>query len=204
MRKHARTQLKEPYSRILIPEENGGFSAELLEFPGCVAQGATADEALHNLEIAAKDWIKAMKDQGGSIPEPLTGHGFSGAVSLRLPRSLHRRSMQLAARDRTSLNQFLVSTIAARHGAEELLERFCEQMVQKLTEALHVSFVKVTNQATLNLYVQVGTAQSTAATLPQANPITGSQPTLQLTGANMASSGTDGLLLAPSIPAEAR
>ncbi len=70
MPKSSEEYLKEPYSRILIPDENGFFSAEIMEFPGCFAEGKTADEAMHNLEEAAKSWIEASLEQGHEIPEP--------------------------------------------------------------------------------------------------------------------------------------
>ena len=58
--------------------------------------------------------------------------GFGGKVALRLPKSLHRQAAQLAARDGVSLNQFLVSAIAERVGAEgfcsHVLNRFASQM----------------------------------------------------------------------------
>jgi len=33
--------LRKPYARVLVPDENGGFFAEILEFPGCFAEGET-------------------------------------------------------------------------------------------------------------------------------------------------------------------
>src|SRR5579872_4515314 len=41
--------LQQPYARIVIPVEHGGFHAEILEFPGCYAQGDNLDEAYSNL-----------------------------------------------------------------------------------------------------------------------------------------------------------
>jgi antitoxin HicB len=119
--------LKEPYTRILIPS-TGSYSAEVLEFPGCFSEGATPDEAIRNLEEAAESWIEAALDQGQEIPEPFMNQGFGGKIALRLPRSLHRQAARIAEREGVSLNQFLVSAISTRIGAEDqttqLLERF--------------------------------------------------------------------------------
>lgn len=183
MRKITRSPLKGRYSRILVPEEDGSYSAELLEFPGCVAQGSTPAVALRNLELAAADWIRDTKAQGGTVPGPLSEHGFSGAVSLRLPRSLHRRSMQLAARDRTSLNQYLVSTIAARSGAEDFFERLCEDIAARLRQTLHV---RLTNQ-TVYLNLQVWGFPA----------VTGQQPSFAL---GERKSGTDDVVLLAAEP----
>jgi predicted RNase H-like HicB family nuclease len=119
MAKEKEPRLKEPYSRVLIPENDGSYFAEILEFPGCIAMGTTADEAVKNLDEAANEWIKAARAQGQEIPEPFANQGFSGKLALRLPRSLHRQATRFAERDGTSLNQFLISAIAARVGAED-------------------------------------------------------------------------------------
>jgi predicted RNA binding protein YcfA (HicA-like mRNA interferase family) len=31
--------LKKPYGRLLVPEDEGGYRAEIIEFPGCFAEG---------------------------------------------------------------------------------------------------------------------------------------------------------------------
>ena len=126
MPKTAEQYLKSPYARILIPQEDHTFFAEILEFPGCFAQGTTPQEAFGNLEEAAKAWIESALDQGQEIPQPSTNEGFSGKLILRLPRSIHRRAARMAERDRTSLNQFLMAAIAERLGAESLYKRMIE------------------------------------------------------------------------------
>ena len=124
--------LSEPYSRILIPDENGLFAAELLEFPGCFSDGRTAEEAFKNLEEAAKSWILASQEQGHEIPEPLMNQGFNGKIALRLPRSLHRLAVRYAEREGISLNQFLVSAIASKIGAEEYNSRLINALEKKV------------------------------------------------------------------------
>ena len=123
--------LKQPYARILIPDPGGGFSAEILEFPGCFSQGKTAEEAFSNLENAAMAWIESAMRQGQEIPSPSAHHGYTGKIALRLPKSIHRKAAQFAERDGTSLNQFLVSAIAARLGAEDLHARLIERLEER-------------------------------------------------------------------------
>lgn len=125
--------LKEPYSRVLLPEEDGRFSAEILEFPGCFAQGGNPSEAFNNLEEAAKSWIQASLDQGLDIPQPALNQSYSGKIALRIPRSLHKRAAQMAERDATSLNQFLITAIASRIGAEEYHSYLWQKFEQRLT-----------------------------------------------------------------------
>ncbi len=111
--------LRKPYARVIIPDDTGRYAAQVLEFPGCLSEGATPDEAYSNLQEAAENWVDAALSQGMAIPEPSATQGYSGTVSLRLPRSIHKRAAQYARRDGISLNQFLVSAIAARVGAED-------------------------------------------------------------------------------------
>jgi antitoxin HicB len=123
--------LKLPYSRILIPDE-GSYAAEILEFSGCFSQGETPDEAITNLEKAARSWIQVALAQGQEIPEPYLNQGYAGKIALRLPRSMHRQATRLAERDGVSLNHFLVSAIAARIGAEDFYTRLADKIERRL------------------------------------------------------------------------
>jgi predicted RNase H-like HicB family nuclease len=110
--------LKRPYTKILIENDDGTYSAEILEFSGCFADGNTPNDAMANLNNAAESWIEVCIDQGLDIPEPLDNQDFSGRIALRIPRSLHKQAIRFAKREGISLNQFLVSAIAEKLGAE--------------------------------------------------------------------------------------
>jgi len=118
---------------VLIPEAEGGFSAEILEFPGCYSSGDTAEEALQNLEDAALNWLEAAMSLGQHIPEPSDSGEASGRFALRLPRSIHRKASQMAERDRVSLNTFFIDAIAARVGAEDLHSRIARKLDEKIS-----------------------------------------------------------------------
>ena len=131
IRENLENYLKKPYSRILIPDdESGTFTAEVLEFPGCIAQGDTVQEAYERLEEAAKAWIEAALELGQEIPPPSLAFGYGGKVALRLPKSLHRHAAMAAERDGTSLNQFIVAAIAEKVGAHKLYEKLTGRMEQ--------------------------------------------------------------------------
>ncbi len=51
-------------------EEDGAFIVEIPELPGCMADGATHQEAVSNAEIVIEEWIDAAKSDGRPIPEP--------------------------------------------------------------------------------------------------------------------------------------
>jgi len=108
--------LKKPYGRLLVPEEEGGYRAEIIEFPGCFAEGDTAAEAAANLEDAAQSWLESTIARGQTVPEPMDELDYSGKLVVRLPKSLHRRAAYAANREGVSLNQFIVSSIAEQIG----------------------------------------------------------------------------------------
>jgi antitoxin HicB len=124
--------LKEPYGRLLIQDEDGTYSAEIIEFTGCFSQGDTADEAMKNLDEAARNWIEETKKQGKPIPEPMANAEFSGKFALRLPRGLHRKASIMAAQEGVSLNTFFVDAIARRVGKQENFEGLLEQLESRL------------------------------------------------------------------------
>lgn len=51
-------------------EEDGAYIAEVPELAGCMADGQTAKEALHNVELTAQEWIDTARELGRSVPEP--------------------------------------------------------------------------------------------------------------------------------------
>ena len=123
--------LKMPYARVLVPEQDGAFRAEILEFPGCIALGDTAEAALAMLEDVAWGWLEAALDKGRAIPEPMENIEFSGKLVLRLPKSLHKKASRAAERDGISLNQFIVSSLAQQVGARSVAAppKFAPQIV---------------------------------------------------------------------------
>lgn len=108
--------LKMPYQRCVVPDSDGSYRAEINEFPGCIATGDTASEALANLEDVAASWLEVALEQGLRIPEPMDNSGFSGKLVLRLPKTLHRKAAHAAAREGVSLNQFIVASLAEHIG----------------------------------------------------------------------------------------
>lgn len=109
--------LAKPYTRMLVPDADGGFAAEILEWPGCLGEGETADEAMIDLEQSMETWLEVMLKDGRPIPEPLE-RDFSGRLALRLPRDVHRRVTVRAQLDGVSINQFIVGAIEGRLGAQ--------------------------------------------------------------------------------------
>lgn len=116
MTEAAADYLKKPYGRLLVPEDDGTYRAEIIEFPGCFAVGKNAAEAVENLENAASSWLESTLAKGRSVPEPMEEADYSGKLLVRLPKSLHKHATYAANREGVSLNQFIVSSIAEQVG----------------------------------------------------------------------------------------
>jgi antitoxin HicB len=152
--------LAKPYARVITPDAAGGYSAQVLEFPGCFSDGDTPEEAYENLQEAAENWIESAAEQGMAIPEPFAAQGYSGTVSLRLPKSVHKRAAEYAHKDGVSLNQFLVSAIAARVGAEDLLGVIASDLDDRL-DRLEGAYSGVRLRLQLNMAAQLTTPTTT-------------------------------------------
>ena len=55
---------------IYWSDEDEAYIAEVPELPGCMADGATYQEALANAEVVMREWIETAKELGRPIPEP--------------------------------------------------------------------------------------------------------------------------------------
>jgi len=51
-------------------EEDQSFIAEVPELAGCMADGASYEEALKNAQIVIGEWIETAKSLGREIPTP--------------------------------------------------------------------------------------------------------------------------------------
>jgi antitoxin HicB len=143
--------LKKPYVRSVVPEADGSYRAEIIEFPGCIAVGDTAAEALANLENVAESWLESTITRGQRVPDPIENVGYSGKLVLRLPKSLHRKATHVAAREGVSLNQFIVTCIAEQVGN-----------ASARAAALVNRLLLMNDQFSTNLFFQVGLSPETA------------------------------------------
>lgn len=55
---------------IYWSEEDSAYIAEVPELTGCMADGSTAQEALHNVEQIAQEWVETAQELGRPVPIP--------------------------------------------------------------------------------------------------------------------------------------
>jgi antitoxin HicB len=107
-----------PYRAIVEwSGEDECFVARAPAFEALAAHGDTQDAALRELVIAGEATVALMKETGRAVPPPDGDVAdFAGKVALRMPRSLHADVARLAGADGVSVNQMLISLIAAGLG----------------------------------------------------------------------------------------
>jgi predicted RNase H-like HicB family nuclease len=109
--------LRRPYTKTLRADDEGDVVARVLELPGCIAHGATEAEALENLEEVQRAWLELRLEHGLEIPLPEEETALpSGRWVQRVPRSLHKKLVELAGREKVSLNQLVTSILAESVG----------------------------------------------------------------------------------------
>ncbi|MEI7636975.1 MAG: type II toxin-antitoxin system HicB family antitoxin [Syntrophus sp. (in: bacteria)] len=117
----------EAYTHVISPlssEEGGGFLISFPDLPGCMSDGETIEEAIHNGRDAFLAWISAQADMGKEIPSPSyrvleTEPPMSGKFVQRVPKSLHAKLAVLAKQEGVSLNTLVLTFIAEGVGMRE-------------------------------------------------------------------------------------
>ena len=56
----------------LIDGKAGAYGVYFPDLPGCVAMGASIEEAVVNAAETMRDWVDVTVERGGAIPEPRT------------------------------------------------------------------------------------------------------------------------------------
>jgi predicted RNase H-like HicB family nuclease len=114
-------------------DEDEGYIAICPEFPGLSAFGETEEDALCEAKIALDLMIKTYREEGMLLPEPQVVQDYSGQLRLRLAKSMHRTSAQMAEQDKTSLNQFIVDAIAEKIGARKGTDKALQEIRRALS-----------------------------------------------------------------------
>jgi antitoxin HicB len=99
---------------LRFSSEDKAWIAEIPDLPGCMADGKTQAQALTAAKEAIGLWLEVAKADGREIPKPSQEDEPSGRFVVRIPRSLHGRLQALAKRERVSLNQLVLTILAAQ------------------------------------------------------------------------------------------
>jgi antitoxin HicB len=103
----------------LSEAEGGGYLIEFPDLPGCISDGATVQEAIHNGADAMGCWIEAMREAGRPVPDPSSA--ATGKYTINVPEQLYEELAQEAARQGLSVDT--IAIVALTRGWTRLLER---------------------------------------------------------------------------------
>lgn len=119
MEKNLEYYMRLPYT-ITVKRGTGDgdeyWVARVVELPHCMTHGATAEEAMKDIEDAMREWLKSNLEAGLPVPEPAK---FSGQYHLRMPPSLHEALAMKSESEDVSLNQFIITALARVVGYAE-------------------------------------------------------------------------------------
>lgn len=122
LEKKVREYMKLPYTIMLRRDEEGDIIARVKELEGCVADGQDEMEAIGNLESVKELWLETALKSGQSIPAPDSDDNLpSGKFLTRVPRSLHKGLIDIAAREGVSLNQLVTVGLAELVGRKNAI-----------------------------------------------------------------------------------
>ncbi len=112
--------LEYPFEVKVDPE--GGYAVLFPDLPGCYTEADTLEELPATVAEARELWLETAFEQGVDIPLPSVPEECSGKILLRVPKSLHRRLLDQAAREGVSLNHY-TSNVLARGDTQLAVER---------------------------------------------------------------------------------
>ena len=70
MAKKTLRQTVHQYTAVFEPdEERGGYTVTIPSLPGCISEGDTFEEALHNIQEAASLYLEVMNKHKEEIPK---------------------------------------------------------------------------------------------------------------------------------------
>ena len=130
------------YPVTLYPEDEGGFTVEIMDLPGCLSQEETVEEAFKMIAEARELWIETAYENGDPIPMPSTETSYSGETTLRMPKSLHRKLAESAKREDVSLDQYIVTLLSQQSTASELsaIQTKLDEIQQQLDRKAPINY----------------------------------------------------------------
>ena len=104
--------------RPLSDDDGGGFIAIVPDLPGCMSDGETMDEALHEVMDAIESWISVAKEFGDPIPVPdalataTANYLIPGDLFAKIPTKLYAKLSMKAKQDGISLDAFILNKLS--------------------------------------------------------------------------------------------
>lgn len=110
-------------TRRVVVDGQPMFEARVKEFPDVREYAEDLTEAYELVVDTIQTTAEVFERLNRALPDPMVPQDeFSGRITLRLPKSLHRLLSTIAEEEAISLNQFLVNVLAYRRGVHRGIE----------------------------------------------------------------------------------
>jgi antitoxin HicB len=133
MKKNVKYYKNLPYTIEITPDDEV-FFIKIKELPGCISQGDTIQEALDMIDDAMNCWLEAALEDVNTIPLPesMRECSFSGKISLRMPKSLHKKVYSEAKKEGVSINSYIVTCLTEQNTINLIANKMDELNKQSL------------------------------------------------------------------------
>ena len=98
--------------RVTWSNEDAEYVGLCAEFPGLSWLAKTPEAALRGMRRAVSEVVADMKDNGESLPEPISCRNYSGKFVVRVPPEVHRRLALQATEASVSLNRLVSAKLS--------------------------------------------------------------------------------------------
>ena len=110
-------------TRRVVVDGQTLFEARVKEFPDVREYAEDLMEAYELIVDTIQSTAEVFEGLNRALPDPMVPQDeFSGRITLRLPKSMHRLLSTTAEGEGISLNQFLVNVLACRGGVHRRIE----------------------------------------------------------------------------------
>lgn len=176
----------EAYTITIRKEQADGevlYVGRVAEFPNISAYEDSFESA-RALVLDAIRTLKKIADETQvefPLPYPVLSEGFSGRVTLRLPKTLHAKVSRIAEQEDVSVNQYLVTAVAYYVGETEGVSKVvtdATQLLGRIATVVVNTAVSVLHAARFFQYEAITPAElpklsaQTGLPLPSQRPIT--------------------------------
>lgn len=127
--------------KIYYDDDYFEYVASFLQFPDVIGAGCSVDEAIKDASIHLNLYFDYCKDNKIVIPEPVNKfelEKYSGKLTLRIPKMLHKDLTEYAENDGMSINTIVIDSIRSylnqislmkfEKAAESILDNHCDEL----------------------------------------------------------------------------
>ena len=113
------------------------WNVEFPEVPGCGGAGDTVEEAIQDAQVNLSVHLEYLIEKGIPVPDPglaLPIMEYSGKLSLRIPRSLHKQIADCAQKEDVSINSYINNALSDYIGQTKALDAVRKDLVDSLQQ----------------------------------------------------------------------